>query len=410
MKNRMSTFALTVMTGLFAACTEVELCYDAHPHRSYLDFRFNWKEEYKDNHAESMKVVAVRPVNIYRYEFEVSANESDNKGRMVTPEDEAEEVRKLMLNGSLSPLPGGIGSNLWVRSGEYNFATFAWDSDKFSEEDSPFRNPDSESEEQEDLGSGFSSIPLSYREFSLDDPRVKGRYGDWIDYNPYAKYISSSPIPIYYAFVNHVNVPVPDGGSGKVTVDFTPELATQRITFRFDIEKTPDMIVDSLVAEISGIPSTIDLTSGLISADKTYKMLFQPKYQALTTKEDSVSATRLECSGYVDVTGIMRGYSDEMITGPGILQLGIYSHAQNDEGQTVRKIFRAGINLFHTLKDMKILEWDEEAQGYRQTCREAEILITSVLKVDRNGVVDEGSGSTGLDDWKNCGDVDLEVW
>lgn len=233
-----------------------------------------------------------------------------------------------------------------MRPGEYNFATFAWDNDMLSDVTKLLGATD----EQEELGSDFSHLLLSYRPFDVTEPQVKGRYGDWIDYNPYSQYISSFGMPIYYAYANHVNVPVPEEGTGVVRVDFTPEPATQRITFRFDIEKTADLVVDSLVAEISGIPSTIDLTSGVITADKTYKMLFQPEYPELPSYADSLTAGRLECEGDVDVTSIMRGYNDEMITGPGILQVGIYARTLTDDGQKVYKLFRAGINLFHTLE------------------------------------------------------------
>ncbi len=404
MRKLMAAAGLAVWMGQLVSCTEVDLCREAHPHHSYLDFRFNWKEEYKDAHGDSMRIIAVRPVNIMRYEFRVTSQEEDNVGVMLSPEEEADECRKLMQTGAIID-PGRKGSNLWVRPGEYNFATFAWDSNMLSDVTELLGATD----EQEELGSDFSHLLLSYRPFDVTEPQVKGRYGDWIDYNPYSQYISSFGMKIYYAYANHVNVPVPEEGTGVVRVDFTPEPATQRITFRFDIEKTADLVVDSLVAEISGIPSTIDLTSGVITADKTYKMLFQPEYPELPSYTDSLTAGRLECEGDVDVTGIMRGYNDEMITGPGILQVGIYARTLTDDGQKVYKLFRAGINLFHTLKDLKILEWDEEVQGYRQTCREAVISISSTLKVNKDGVVNEGTGSTGLDEWTDGGDVDLDV-
>lgn len=45
-----------------------------------MDFRFHWKEEYQGNRPDSMGVIAVRPVNILRYEFRITAEESHNNG------------------------------------------------------------------------------------------------------------------------------------------------------------------------------------------------------------------------------------------------------------------------------------------------------------------------------------------
>ena len=91
---------------------------------------------------------------------------------------------------------------------------------------------------------------------------------------------------MFYARVDHVSVPLAQEGTGQVVVDFTPEPLTQDVSFVFHIEKTADVVVDSLTAEISGIPSTMELTTGLILAQKTYKLLFRPTYAALPSAAD----------------------------------------------------------------------------------------------------------------------------
>lgn len=99
MRKLMAAAGLAVWMGQLVSCTEVDLCREAHPHHSYLDFRFNWKEEYKDAHGDSMRIIAVRPVNIMRYEFRVTAQEEDNVGVMLSPEEEADECPEADADG-----------------------------------------------------------------------------------------------------------------------------------------------------------------------------------------------------------------------------------------------------------------------------------------------------------------------
>ena len=69
MKPCSSLIAVLPLLCAMASCTEVDLCQAEHPHRSFMDFRFHWKEEYQGNRPDSMGVIAVRPVNILRYEL-----------------------------------------------------------------------------------------------------------------------------------------------------------------------------------------------------------------------------------------------------------------------------------------------------------------------------------------------------
>ena len=88
MKPCSSLIAVLPLLCAMASCTEVDLCQAEHPHRSFMDFRFHWKEEYQGNRPDSMGVIAVRPVNILRYEFRITAEESHNNGILMQPETE----------------------------------------------------------------------------------------------------------------------------------------------------------------------------------------------------------------------------------------------------------------------------------------------------------------------------------
>lgn len=444
---------VAVATVLLAGCTEVELCYSDHPHHAYLDIRYNWAEEYKDCHTDSMRVVAVRPVNILRYGFRVSAKPQDNQGILIYPLEEKSPLPVFEDSENGATLPSGDGAavdgiqaageavendRLWVRAGNYNFATYAWDTnvlevvedpDATAREEAAGETADEGTDAANDgaaaegqlpsdmesvssaTGSDFTPLMLSYRHFPVEDPRVTGYAGDWKDYNAYSDYISAGGIPVYYASVNHVEVPLArDGSQPRVTVEFTPQMMSQKVTFRFVVEKTPDMVVDSIVGEIAGVPSTIELTQGELLAGKTYKTLFKPAYPALANLGDSIVAARLECEGSVWVTGIVRSYSNEMKTGPGILQIALYTHVdEQDTGRRPVKVFRTGINLYHTLKENPLLDWNEETERYRQTCHEAVLEISDVLSITKDAVLNSGSSATGLDYWEEGSVLELDI-
>lgn len=72
-------------------------------------------------------------------------------------------------------------------------------------------------------------------------------------------------------------------------------------------------------------------------------------------------------------------------------------------------MFHAGINLYHTLKECKSLQWDEEAGGYRQASRSITVEIGTPLEIDKDGILNSGSTSTGLDQWIPGETFEIEV-
>ena len=74
-----------------------------------------------------------------------------------------------------------------------------------------------------------------------------------------------------------------------------------------------------------------------------------------------------------------------------------------------QKVFYAGINLFHTLTQTKLLEWDEEQAKYKQVCREAILDIGDILKIDQDRIVNGGSDNTGMDRWFDGENIILDI-
>lgn len=393
---------LLLVASLLSACTEVDLC-DAgsHPHRTLLDFRYHWDKKYEGLRTDSMRVVAVRPVNLMRYEFRVSANEQGNKGIMLSPETERmEEVGSVDSSGLVHE-----NDCLWVRSGNYKFVTYTVDHDWVWDE---------RKEEDSVTSADMSDLVVSYKPFQVDDPRLTGIFGSWKTYNTYSDYVLSGMKPLFFGRADYIDVPVVAERETSLPIHFTPVPVTQHLQFAFTIEKEEGIVVDSITAEIAGVSASMQLATGLVRPEKSYKMLFKMGYPALSSRADSAQAVALDCKGEVDVIGLVRSAAPELRTGPGILQIAVYSHVKTEATDALPplnlyKIFYAGINLFHTLSETKLLEWEEEEEMYSQTCHEAVLEIGAVLKISKDAVLNGGSGSTGLDEWFVGDDIDLDV-
>lgn len=400
-------FCLFWILLLAGSCVEVELCDESHSHYAMLDFRFHWQKEYEENRPDSMWVVAIRPVNLLRYKFRVTSENEGNKGVLLYPLEEKEPL-DMNWNSDNPSLKTLLPKNdkLRVKSGEYNFAAYGWDGVVMSAEADILDEEGNEMQE----GSGLSLKYLSYKHYPVNSPEVTGRFGEWKDYNAYSDYISECSSRVYIAFTEHIDMPLyRNGGMPTVQVDLTPIPVTQDITFVFNVDKAEGVVIDSIVAEISGVPSTLEITTGAVQSGTTYKMLFVPTYGPLATEADSLSVARLRCEGKVSVSGIVSSYSPDMVTGPGILQTAFYTHGLDEKGKRCVKVFHAGINLYHTFKEKKLLDWDDEKKCYWQTCTEAVIEILPILQVDKDKLQQEGSSATGLDFWIPGETINVDV-
>lgn len=409
----MRTLAMSFCTFLvfyFVACTEVELCkYVVHPHHSYLDFCFHWDEDYAENHSDSMMVIAVRPMNVMRYDFRVTAKETGNKGIMLSPDEE--RMKENDYEGEDGKIHQSTNDVLWVRPGIYKFVAFAIESEAYED---CFEVTDFINDETNEVNTDFSDLLITYRSFKVNDKAVTGKYGDWKSYNTYSDYISSFVNPVYMDHLNYIDVPIADEASNAVRLDFSPQPITQHVMFRMQIEKEEGVMVDSIIAEISGIPAAMELSTGLLRPEKSYKMLFKMGYPSLANREDSLHVSPLVCSGELETTGIVRSANESLQTGPGILSLAVYTHVLRKgvdglSDRAFQKVFYAGINLFHTLTQTKLLEWDEEQAKYKQVCREAILDIGDILKIDQDRIVNGGSDNTGMDRWFDGENIILDI-
>ena len=386
---------------LWAGCsTDVEICYDTHPHRTLLDFRFLWDEKDTLLKPKSMHVVAIRLSNSIRYDYRVTSHNSSNKGILLSPK--AEQVRDTLYDeeGNALDIPN---DKIWARSGDYQFVTF-------SSNDS-LQVSDKEETEGTEADNALTDLTFTYKPLSLSQCLERIGLDNWQDYNPYAKYILKEGASIYYDVVNYLTVPIRHSSdTSRTVVKFTPNLITPRIYFEFDVEKEKGVVLDSIWGEIYGIPSTFEFSNNTLSLDKTYKMLFRINYQDLPTYTDSAQVVNLKNSGEISATAIVPSYSQKLTTGPGILHLSAYTHVLDHNGKKKVKIFRVCINLYKTLNESGLLVWNPQKGTYEQGTIEKEyhLKIATPLKIAKDRILNN-EDDTILDNWKELGRIDIDI-
>ena len=191
---------------------------------------------------------------------------------------------------------------------------------------------------------------------------------------------------------------------------FSPRPLLQNIDIFFDIQKEMSekrFMVDSVKAEISGIPASFNLYNGHLDITRTHKMLMKmdiDKGQGVVSDAgDSMDNTSLRCHSNINVSGVIYGPNERATTGPGILQVLVYVTSEDDEN-THRKI-QGKINLYHTIKDSGLIDYNTGEDYALQAKRTGVLDIKAHLVI--NGAEIKGSDDSdwGIDQWVPSGTI-----
>ena len=187
------------------------------------------------------------------------------------------------------------------------------------------------------------------------------------------------------------------------------------------------MHIDSIIAEISGIPHGISIYDDLVEVDTTtiYKMLF--KMDVDTVNFDIVDSTtmkfptdfkveklkKMECKSTISVMGLLANKNPNYINGAGILQVRIYSHI----GNKYKKIQYAKINLYKMIKKAHLIITDDWNRIILNSGTNPDFPLSNTFCIDENVLVitrdltlntlnNNGSLDTWEGDENNDGEVD----
>ncbi len=448
--------ALLALLLLPVACTDPGLCYeDAHPHEAGVFINYNFPESYQldPQNSDSMQVLAVRIINHQKRGMLVQALQP-NHGRYFynAPEDVEEWIDPASIPVPEEPVVdpgtiaiitdpeevfnGGIGpedptpqpvappaapktsyekevDRFALSKGTYKFFTMSNDTSQIR-----YSNVGEYLDSPGD-GTQASDIRVEYRSYPAGDSRLRKIGGDWTDYNPAFEFIQPEPRAIIADSLDITEIA--EGQRNDVT--FNPKPLTQHIDVYLTLKKVADgipFVIDTVWAEISGIPSRAYLFSGHLYLAKTRKVRFNTEFidangnpKLDTTADDSVRV-----HGAIDVLTIMNPSGPDVMTGPGFLQLKIKAHARRtrDDGTVYERhvVMQSKTNLYKDLMDAngnpRLITYDPNWQWAVKSCDNAVLDISTEFIVYGTSILDKVYNPGGIDLWVESGsDEELEL-
>lgn len=461
MRQLLGMFLLTLTLCL--SCTDAELCYQPnHPHRADAKFSFDWGS-YQEI-PDSMLVICNRVVNLWKAAAVV--NSQTNIGHFIfnAPRVPAEETPAPPTEGGETDTPTeGEETDTPTESGETDTpatraATTSPESDRFSLPVGTYKFVTISCDTTEldytnvykflndNTGMVLQDVDVSYKTYGIRDKGYRGFRPGWEDNNNYgARYMQPDVYPLFYDTIAPRDLNLGE----TMRCHFTPKALTQNIdvylTIKKKSEKNP-FTIDSVQAELAGIPISLNLSTGYLDITKTAKLPFRmdryvdgQKLEVVKDSEgnivssgDTHESTEIECHGNIDCTGIVYNADPEALSGPGIMQLAIYltiekkipiyQRDQNgdlvldDNGQLIiigyntmrsAKMIQGKINLYHTLREADLLEYIAGGRYVKKKVDHAVLRINADVELNADNISEESN--EGMDSWVSSGSKDIII-
>ena len=257
---------------------------------------------------------------------------------------------------------------------------------------------------------------VSYKRYRYNSPLLHNYLPDWPDYNVYGprdeygiptgeNYLQPDLMPVYYDSIS----PMIIDKNTTQTFTFKPSILTQNVDIYFDIHKVIDgddgtpFAIDTVCAEISGIPYRLNLTHDVFDIKNTGKMRFECWREddggTRIKNKDTETSTDLHYHGNIDVLSIVNSENGEAYRGPGIMQLMIKIQGM--------KTIHARINLHQTIAKAKLLNSTSDGLWAYRRKDHGVLKVEAVLTIDKNAVLP--SEHSGLDIWVDAGKDNILV-
>lgn len=416
--------ACAIAAQAFAACsTEVELCEEnLHPHYASVKYDYDWQSNTQK--PDSMYVIAYRVINYWKsavvvdtetkfghYLFNAPPLIEEDGGEEPLPDDTPAEDGDGTLPDDTPAEDGGQTDTeqdeepkeennsidvFRIKEGTYKFITFNMDTTELKYDD-VIRYMTSDANDLK-----LQDLYVEYKNYSKESKELNYILKGWDDYNPYANYIQPNMRPVYFDTIPARTIV----GKDVKTLTFKPNPLTQNIDIYFDIKKdisNTKFIIDSVVAEVSGVPSKINLSNGYIDITKTYKMMFHTKLTDSNGNliEDTETNKAVSCYANINVASIVQSISETVRTGPGIMQVVIYTHAK-DGNETYYKVIQGKINLFNTLENADLIEYTLDGFHAKRKKVKGELKVKVEMVIDGKSIKENPDNSGGIDRWEDC--------
>ena len=167
----------------------------------------------------------------------------------------------------------------------------------------------------------------------------------------------------------------------------------------------------------------MNLSNGYIDIQHTAKMMFTTTLIRPVTQQnlsqtpfaDTPANTQLGCYAHINVPSLVANQSSDVFTGPGIMQVMIYTHSQNAdprlEGQrVVVKKMQGKINLYNTLNQAKLYEITDDGKHARRKEVQATLFINAEpITIDGEKIIRSADNNGGLDIWEPADHIIIDI-
>ncbi len=425
-KHFILSLSVIIIVCFCGACTDADLCYDVeHPHRTGLKVTFSWDET--ATAPDSMFIIADRVFNSWKCGFKVDTETGHGEylfngpkenvpappSDSDTPPDAPTDDTSNSDEANSAPTINTTENHNEVKefkilSGDYKFLAFNMDDTELDY--SEVFNYMADTKNQIKL----QDIYVSYKSYQKNDPALRRPTDDWVDYNPYAQYIQADMPAVYFDTIESKKIIYKQ----PAECAFSPKPLTQDIDIIFKIQKEGGvkLAVDSVIAEIAGIPHKINLSNGFVDITKTYKMLFKMNMEngsGNPIEEDNYTNKQIVCKKNINVTSIVRSSSSEMTVGPGILQVMIFVTATTNSNDTggeykFKKKIQGRINLCNTIDEAGLIEITDDGTHARRSKAHGTLNIKDLLKIDGRNII-ENQNENKIDRWVNTSDIIVDI-
>jgi len=370
-------FCLTLMSSCaeeLILCEVTEL-----GHRSPFTIEFDWSQSVVV--PDTMEIVAYRPYHMTKYHYS-AVPQTDAIWRL----DSLIEWQK----------PMGVSDDSvpeYLRSGDY-WVTAIYQSKPYIQ----LEENDTTNIESEFLMKYTYSFNKAFQNPADSAPK----YTKWVDFNP--------EYPYFYDEGTGCFDQVPACSDGQqLLLHFTPKPFSQCVTVKFDLQLADeDIYVDSIQAEISGVARSKQLLSGYLDTDVTAsgKVLFSPNLIVSGQDQHLIHA-----SSRVYGLGFLSPVYSDMKTGPGIINMAIYTRFREPSGVMKQRTIFAGINLFEVYRQHPLTQISEDGAHRIVSSMVDEIIIETPIVIYGKDFVEDNNKENGVEIWQLITDdyTDMEI-
>ena len=361
---------IAMLLPLFWSCNRFEYGFDESaanmkdPNQSELSFVFPETAVV----PEHVAVLMSRKVNSLNYQWTI-----DSLGQVV--QDDQTLAASQMIN-----------------NGEYYLIAFNKCSDFYTITD--YSEFEDGTIRMKDL---YAIVPsMSSEELELDD--------DLLNLNPYSGYVAHTDEPLLHFVDRSLLFPY---SSGIVSLDLTD--LTREYTLTLMVEAEKSVTIKRIAAIMSGVPTHVQLMSGLVSRKETSKVVFDFYAVDGSKAQDGLDMVSCRYEGKIRSLGIFPASDAGMTTGPGILQV-FLTTSVDDGPDEVERTFYAGINIKKAIEEAAVMIQSEDRSGYWAVPQNGlkAIEVDAVLKVMKNHI--EAGEAEGTEVWfENDAEISPEL-